>query len=179
MYSAIADQANFLKLSVRTRMHADTTNRLADANPRARTLQPEKETYQSTRKHAADYMRTHPDDFLPFLPSEEHPDNMMGPGKFLHALLRRDGILIPILHAPDEFRRYCDTVEKTAEWGGEPEVRRFGSFRSAPLLDLHGALLQIRALSLYYQAPVIVVQAGTDMVEHGSDFPRERAMLIS
>jgi hypothetical protein len=38
---------------------------------------------------------------------------------------------------------------------------------------------QIRALSLHYQAPVIVVQAGTDMVEHGSDFPRERAMLIS
>ena len=25
--------------------------------------------------------------------------------------------------ALDEFRRYCDTVEKTAEWGGEPEVR--------------------------------------------------------
>lgn len=38
---------------------------------------------------------------------------------------------------------------------------------------------QIRALSLYYNAPIIVVQAGTDMVEHGSDFPRERAMLIS
>ncbi|KWU46966.1 OTU-domain-containing protein [Rhodotorula sp. JG-1b] len=114
MYSAIADQANFLKLS-----------------------QPEKETYQTTRKHAADYMRTHPDDFLPFLPSEEDPENMMG---------------------PDEFRRYCDTVEKTAEWGGEPEIR---------------------ALSLYYKAPIIVVQAGTDMVEHGSDFPRERAMLIS
>lgn len=41
------------------------------------------------------------------------------------------------------------------------------------------ASLQIRALSLYYKAPIIVVQAGTDMVEHGSDFPRERAMLIS
>ncbi|GAA5875302.1 hypothetical protein JCM3774_005773 [Rhodotorula dairenensis] len=113
MYSAIADQANFLKLS------------------------PEKETYQTTRKHAADYMRSHPDDFLPFLPSEVDPDNMMG---------------------PDEFRRYCDTVENTAEWGGEPEIR---------------------ALSLHYQAPIIVIQAGTDMVEHGSDFPRERAMLIS
>ncbi|GAA5983500.1 hypothetical protein JCM10908_000310 [Rhodotorula pacifica] len=113
MYSAIADQANFLKISTAP------------------------ETYHSTRKHAADYMRTHPDDFLPFLPSEVDPENMMG---------------------PDEFRRYCDTVEKTAEWGGEPEIR---------------------ALSLHYQAPVIVVQAGTDMVEHGSDFPRERAMLIS
>ncbi|BGP40304.1 OTU protein [Rhodotorula kratochvilovae] len=113
MYSAIADQANFLKLS------------------------PTKETYQDTRKKAAAYMRAHPDEFLPFLPSEIDPENMM---------------------SPTEFARYCDTVENTAEWGGEPEIR---------------------ALSLHYQAPVIVVQAGTEMVEHGSDFPRERAILIS
>lgn len=39
--------------------------------------------------------------------------------------------------------------------------------------------MQIRALSLHYKAPIFVIQAGTDMVEHGSDFPRERAMLIS
>lgn len=58
---------------------------------RARIQQPEKETYQTTRKHAADYMRTHPDDFLPFLPSEEDPENMMGPGKSVRALLRQSG----------------------------------------------------------------------------------------
>ncbi|KAL7339350.1 amidohydrolase family protein [Rhodotorula toruloides] len=113
MYSAVADQVNFLKLA------------------------PSRENYQSIRQNAAAYMRTHPDEFLPFLPSELEPDNMM---------------------SPEEFAKYCDTVERTAEWGGEPEIR---------------------ALSLHYQAPVIVVQAGTDMVEHGSDFPRERAMLIS
>ncbi|GAA6049776.1 hypothetical protein JCM3770_002155 [Rhodotorula araucariae] len=113
MYSAVADQVNFLKLS------------------------PTKQTYQETRRNAAAYMRAHPDEFLPFLPSEIDPNNMM---------------------SPTEFARYCDTVEKTAEWGGEPEIR---------------------ALSLHYQAPVIVVQAGTDLVEHGSDFPRERALLIS
>lgn len=39
--------------------------------------------------------------------------------------------------------------------------------------------MQIRALSLHYQAPIIVIQAGSDMVEHGPDFPRERALLIS
>ncbi|GAA5895277.1 hypothetical protein JCM8208_005960 [Rhodotorula glutinis] len=113
MYSAVADQVNFLKLS------------------------PEKETHRDTRIKAAAYMRAHPDEFLPFLPSEVDPENMM---------------------SPSEFARYCDTVESTAEWGGEPEIR---------------------ALSLHYEAPVIVVQAGTEMVEHGSDFPRERAMLIS
>lgn len=113
MFSAVADQVNFLKLS------------------------PTKETHEDTRKKAAAYMRAHPDDFLPFLPSEVDPENMM---------------------SPNEFARYCDTVENTAEWGGEPEIR---------------------ALSLHYEAPVIVVQAGTEMVEHGSDFPRERAMLIS
>ncbi|GAA6013843.1 hypothetical protein JCM10207_008210 [Rhodosporidiobolus poonsookiae] len=113
MYSAIADQANLLGLS------------------------PSKESYQTTRHHAAAYMRTHPDDFLPFLPSEVDPENMM---------------------SKDEFSRYCDTVEKTAEWGGEPEIR---------------------ALSLHYQAPIVVVQAGTEAVEHGEDLPKEKAMLIS
>ena len=90
---------------------------------RVRIQQPEKETYQSTRKHAADYMRTHPDDFLPFLPSEDDPENMMGPGKSFRAPYGQN--LSPHCPhcAPDEFRRYCDTVEKTAEWGGEPEVR--------------------------------------------------------
>ncbi|GAA5918086.1 hypothetical protein JCM6882_004986 [Rhodosporidiobolus microsporus] len=113
MFSAVADQANFLKLS------------------------PAKETYQSTRAHAANYMRTHPDDFLPFLPSEVDPENMM---------------------SKSEFARYCDTVEKTAEWGGEPEIR---------------------ALSLHYEAPIVVIQAGTEAVEHGGDLPKERSMLIS
>ncbi|GAA6034086.1 hypothetical protein JCM8097_000687 [Rhodosporidiobolus ruineniae] len=113
MYSAIADQANLLHLS------------------------PNKEDYRSTRHHAASYMRAHPDDFLPFLPSEVDPENMMG---------------------QDEFARYCDTVERTAEWGGEPEIR---------------------ALSLHYQAPIVVVQAGTEAVEHGGDLPKERSMLIS
>ncbi|GAA5820254.1 hypothetical protein JCM11251_005545 [Rhodosporidiobolus azoricus] len=113
MFSAIADQANFLKLS------------------------PNKETYQSTRSHAANYMRAHPDDFLPFLPSEVDPENMM---------------------SKDEYARYCDTVEKTAEWGGEPEIR---------------------ALSLHYQAPIMVIQAGTEAVEHSGDLPKERSMLIS
>ncbi|GAA5844305.1 hypothetical protein JCM3766R1_002905 [Sporobolomyces carnicolor] len=114
LFSAIADQANFLKLT------------------------PEKEDYQSTRTHAAKYLRSHADDFLPFLVSDADPDMPMSAA---------------------EYTRYCDTVEKTAEWGGEPEIR---------------------ALSLHYQSPIYVVQAGTtEPVAHGEDLPTERAMLIS
>ncbi|GAA5959273.1 hypothetical protein JCM3765_005129 [Sporobolomyces pararoseus] len=114
LFSAIADQANFLKLT------------------------PEKQDYQSTRTHAANYLRSHADDFLPFLVSDADPDMPMSPA---------------------EYSRYCDTVEKTAEWGGEPEIR---------------------ALSLHYQSPIYVVQSGTtEPVAHGEDLPAERAMLIS
>ncbi|GAA5925227.1 deubiquitinase OTU2 [Sporobolomyces koalae] len=114
LFSAIADQANFLKLA------------------------PAKEDYHSTRTHASNYLRAHPDDFLPFLVSDADPDMPMSPA---------------------EYSRYCDTVAKTAEWGGEPEIR---------------------ALSLHYQAPIYVVQAGTlEPVAHGEDLPMERAMLIS
>ncbi|GAA5893933.1 deubiquitinase OTU2 [Sporobolomyces salmoneus] len=114
LFSAIADQANFLKLA------------------------PTKEDYQSTRTHAANYLRSHADDFLPFLVSDADPDMPMSTA---------------------EYSRYCDTVEKTAEWGGEPEIR---------------------ALSLHYQSPIYVVQAGTtEPVAHGEDLPTDRAMLIS
>lgn len=43
--------------------------------------QPTKETHEDTRKKAAAYMRAHPDDFLPFLPSEVDPENMMSPSE--------------------------------------------------------------------------------------------------
>lgn len=48
--------------------------------------QERKETYPSTRAHAALYMRTHPDDFLPFLESENDADGIMSPGTFLGAI---------------------------------------------------------------------------------------------
>lgn len=140
-------------------------------------------------------MRAHPDEFLPFLPSEVDPENMMSPSASSLSLplgrrsARRSAVLreeadASLLCLADEFARYCDTVESTAEWGGEPEVRLslLPVDRRLPLqpgADDPTPRPQIRALSLHYEAPVIVVQAGTEMVEHGSDFPRERAMLIS
>lgn len=46
-------------------------------------------------------MRANPDEFLPFLESEKEADGLMGEA---------------------EYGRYCDTVEMTGEWGGQPEV---------------------------------------------------------
>lgn len=68
-------------------------------------------------------MRANPDEFLPFLESEKEADGLMG---------------------QEEYARYCDTVENTGEWGGQPEIK---------------------ALSKYYGAPVHVLQAGTDIVK--------------
>jgi OTU domain-containing protein 6 len=93
MYSAVADQVNFLKLSVRqpsTWPHRLCTlleciigcssTKEADASSDSH-WQPSKENYQSIRQNAAAYMRAHPDEFLPFLPSEVDPENMMSPGE--------------------------------------------------------------------------------------------------
>lgn len=50
-------------------------------------------SYKELRKSAAEYMRNHPDDFVPFLYLE-------------------DG----------NFDRYCNDIENTACWGGQLEV---------------------------------------------------------
>lgn len=50
------------------------------------------------RHKAAQFMRAHPDDFMPFL----------------------DGAAGPMTHS--EYNIYCDKVEKTSEWGGHVEL---------------------------------------------------------
>ncbi|KAM0791376.1 hypothetical protein ACM66B_005841 [Microbotryomycetes sp. NB124-2] len=112
LYSAIADQVNMLGLAEK------------------------KEDYSSVRTHAAEIMRQHPDDFLPFLPSEVNDDEMMSSA---------------------EYAKYCNTVQNTAEWGGEPEIN---------------------ALSKYYKAPIHVLQAGTDLVKVGEEYPANRGPIL-
>jgi hypothetical protein len=62
------------------------------------------------RRITAQFMRDHRDDFLPFLPSVDGEDM---PGA------TDDGLMTPA-----QFEEYCHRVEKTAEWGGEPEVSK-------------------------------------------------------
>lgn len=63
-------------------------------------------------------MRANPQEFLPFLlPSEATEHGVMGSA---------------------EYERYCDKVEKTSEWGGQPEVRNFLPLTlTLPLRYLH------------------------------------------
>ncbi|KAG1674832.1 hypothetical protein FOA52_015219 [Chlamydomonas sp. UWO 241] len=55
--------------------------------------------YQELREQAAAYMRSHPDDFVPFVYDSDRPG------------------------APDEqLAAHCDEVAGTAAWGGQPEI---------------------------------------------------------
>lgn len=65
-------------------------------------------SYAATRMAAANYMLTHKDDFLPFLPSVEGEDG---------ANAQSDGMM-----SSQQYARYCATVRETAAWGGEPEI---------------------------------------------------------
>ncbi|KAF9564685.1 cysteine proteinase [Agrocybe pediades] len=85
LFSAVADQLNFLGI-----------------------LPPEKANYAYTRAVAADYIYSHPDDFIPFLPSAEGEDS--------------SGALDAGLMSPEDFKKYCLSMRDTAIWGGEPEI---------------------------------------------------------
>ncbi|KZT59786.1 cysteine proteinase [Calocera cornea HHB12733] len=85
MFTAVADQLHLLGLLP-----------AAEARP------------ETTRHAAAQYMRAHPDDFLPFLPSVEGED---GQGA------TDDGLM-----TAQQFERYCGNIDSTAQWGGQPEL---------------------------------------------------------
>ena len=65
-------------------------------------------------------MRANPDDFLPFLLSEGNDDDgLMGPGTSEPEHLR---CLLIRIRYQEAYAAYCDKIEKTSEWGGQPEV---------------------------------------------------------
>lgn len=60
-------------------------------------------------------MFSHPDDFLPFLPSEE------------------SGLM-----SPKEFEDYCVSIRDTAVWGGEPEIQALTRAYNIPVHVIQG-----------------------------------------
>ncbi|KAI9332340.1 hypothetical protein BDR26DRAFT_921741 [Obelidium mucronatum] len=60
--------------------------------------------YQYFRKTAASFMRSHPDEFLPYLVNDD--------GDMLN---------------DDEYAKYCDDVEASATWGGQLEIKAMSS----------------------------------------------------
>ncbi|KAJ8078734.1 OTU protein [Marasmius tenuissimus] len=85
--------------------------------------------YATVRAAASKYMYTHPDDFLPFLPSVDGED---GPGS-----------QNPGLMSMQQYEKYCQSIQSTSMWGGEPEIL---------------------ALSRAFNVPIHVVQSGSPPV---------------
>ncbi|KAI0362014.1 cysteine proteinase [Trametes cingulata] len=81
-------------------------------------------TYATCRKAAADYIHSHPDDFIPFLPSDHGED---AAGATEAGLMNRD-----------QFERYCATMRDTAIWGGEPEVVALSQAYNVPIHVVQG-----------------------------------------
>ncbi|KAF9575977.1 OTU domain-containing protein 6B [Mortierella alpina] len=67
-------------------------------------------TVKDLRHGAAEYMREHADDFLPFL-SNKHGDMM----------------------SPEDFVEYCKDLESTAVWGGQPELLALSRVHRVPI----------------------------------------------
>ncbi|KAH8117544.1 cysteine proteinase [Phellopilus nigrolimitatus] len=96
LYAAIADQLRLLNI-----------------------IPPALAHYATTRGVAAAYMASHPDDFLPFLPSAEGEDSAGANGA---------GIM-----GPREFEGYCANVRSSGMWGGEPEILALSRAYAVPI----------------------------------------------
>lgn len=123
LYNAIADQMNM------------------------RYPAPELYTYANLRKAAANYMRQHADEFMPFISDyDEQAAGVPGESGSGSAADPRS-----------KYLAYCDAMETTAAWGGQPEIL---------------------ALSKVLYTPIHIVQAGMPVVKIGDDEFRERAPLL-
>ncbi|KAG0321562.1 hypothetical protein BGZ99_003815 [Dissophora globulifera] len=93
-------------------------------------------TVKNLRHGTAEYMRQNSDDFLPFL-SNKHGDMM----------------------SPEDFSEYCNDLESTAVWGGQPELL---------------------ALSRVHEVPIWVVQMGSPTVKLSADvYPDKTPLMVS
>jgi OTU domain-containing protein 6 len=79
--------------------------------------------YANIRQTAAQYMFSHPNDFIPFLPSvgEDTGGNVDG------------GIM-----SLEGFERYCASIRDTAVWGGEPEILALSRAFDVPIHVIQG-----------------------------------------
>lgn len=82
-------------------------------------LPPSHATYSTLRTTAADFIYSHPDDFIPFLPSVVGEDGQ--------------GSLDSGLMTPQQLGQYCTAVRDTALWGGEPEILALSRAYNTPI----------------------------------------------
>uniref|UniRef100_A0A8C5RKP8 ubiquitinyl hydrolase 1 n=1 Tax=Laticauda laticaudata TaxID=8630 RepID=A0A8C5RKP8_LATLA len=68
-------------------------------------------TVSTLRSQTAEYMRSHMDDFLPFLTNPNTGD----------------------LYSQEEFEKYCSDIANTASWGGQLELRALSHILQTPI----------------------------------------------
>jgi len=115
-------------------------------------LPPAQATYPAVRYAASNYIYTHPDDFLPFLPSMDGED---GAGATDTGLMSRAG-----------FEQYCMAIRDTGAWGGEPEILALSRAYNVPIHVIQGG------------TPPIVVHNPTGAPQDG-DLRDKKALRIS
>ncbi|PCH38218.1 cysteine proteinase [Wolfiporia cocos MD-104 SS10] len=81
--------------------------------------------YTTCRLAAANYIHSHPDTFLPFLPSAG--------GEDAAGATSDTGLM-----SRAEFDQYCTTIRDTGTWGGEPEILALSSAFNVPIHVVQG-----------------------------------------
>lgn len=87
------------------------------------------------RSCTAEHMRSHADDFLPFLNNPDTGDMYTTGNMYRYIYFKKVMFYFNRLFVHwllDEFEKYCSDVEHTAAWGGQLEVSGSGCFRSRP-----------------------------------------------
>jgi hypothetical protein len=115
-------------------------------------MPPAQANYAAVRYAASHYIYTHPEDFLPFLPSVDGED---GAGATAAGLMSRAA-----------FERYCVSIRDTGAWGGEPEILALSRAYNVPIHVIQGG------------TPPIVVHNPTGAPQEG-DLREKKALRIS
>jgi OTU domain-containing protein 6 len=92
-------------------------------------LPPNQANYVTVRAAASNFIYTHPDDFLPFLPSAFGEDGV--------------GATSAGFMTPQQFEQYCMTIKDTGAWGGEPEILALSRVYNIPIHVVQGGVPRI------------------------------------
>ncbi|XP_060760036.1 deubiquitinase OTUD6B [Neoarius graeffei] len=90
---------------------------------------------QELRVQTAQYMRSHEDDFLPFLTNPNTGD----------------------MYTADEFEKYCSDVAETAAWGGQLELRALTHVLQLPIEIIQADSPAVIIGEEYDKPPIILV----------------------
>nr|XP_055076133.1 deubiquitinase OTUD6B [Misgurnus anguillicaudatus] len=87
------------------------------------------------RARTAQYMRSHTDDFLPFLSDPNTGD----------------------MYTADEFEKYCNDVADTAAWGGQLELKALSQVLQLPIEVIQAESLSIIIGEEYDRPPITLI----------------------